>query len=235
MALGIALLGTGSIADHAFAPAVQATDGAQLIAVLSRDPRRGAAFAQRHAIPAVYDDLATLLRSPQVDAVIVATPDATHEPQVIAAAQAGKHILCEKPMTTTVAGCQRMAEVIRASGITFAMGYTWRFNAGAQTIKALLEAGAIGPVRYARGFLSTQAQDPPGWRAQQAEARYWALSGVGTHLIDLWRWYFGEPASVGGCLAMPVHHGPNDEVTTLVFDYPDRLLAPGANRVELSG
>ena len=175
MSLGIALLGTGSIADHAFAPAVQATDGAQLVAVLSRDPRRGAAFAQRHAIPAVYDDLTSLLRSPQVDAVIVATPDATHEPQVIAAAQAGKHILCEKPMTTTVAGCQRMAEVIRASGITFAMGYTWRFNAGARTIKALLEAGAIGPVRYARGFLSTQAQDPTGWRAQHAEARYWAL------------------------------------------------------------
>jgi 1,5-anhydro-D-fructose reductase (1,5-anhydro-D-mannitol-forming) len=120
--------------------------------VLSRDQRRGAAFAQRHATPAVYDDLTALLRSPQVDAVIVVTPDATHEPQVIAAAHAGKHILCEKPMTTTVAGCQRMAEVIRASGITFAMGYPWRFHADARTIKALLEAGTIGPVRYAGGF-----------------------------------------------------------------------------------
>jgi predicted dehydrogenase len=184
MTLGIALLGTGSIADQAFAPAVQATAGAQLVAVLSRDQHRGAAFAQRHAIPEVYDDLATLLRSPQVDAVIVATPDATHEPQVIAAAQAGKHVLCEKPMTTTVAGCQRMAAVIRASGMTFAMGYTWRFNQGARTIKALIDAGTIGQVRYARGLLSTQAQDPAGWRAQQAEARYWALSGVGTRRLN---------------------------------------------------
>jgi len=66
-------------------------------------PSRSAAIAQRHATPAVYDDLAALLRSPQVDAVIVVTPDATHEPQVIAAAHAGKHMLCEKPMTTTVA------------------------------------------------------------------------------------------------------------------------------------
>src|SRR5207237_417746 len=97
-----------------------------------------------------------------------------------------------------------MAEVIRASGITFAMGYTWRFNAGARTIKGLLEAGAIGPVRYVRGFLSTQAQDPTGWRAQQAEGRYWALSGVGTHLIALWSWYCGEPASVRGWVARPV-------------------------------
>jgi len=73
--------------------------------------------------------------------------------------------------------------------------------------------------------LSTQAQDPAGWRAQQAEARYWALSGVGTHLIDLWRWYFGEPASVGGGLLSPVHHSVNDELATLVLLYPDRLLA----------
>src|SRR5438132_2707325 len=115
MSLGIALLGTGSIADHAFAPAVQATEGAQLVAVLSRDPRRGAAFAQRHAIPAVYDDLATLLRSPQVDAVIVATPDATHEPQVIAAAQAGKHILCEKPMTTSQTASHPHTSDVRAT------------------------------------------------------------------------------------------------------------------------
>jgi predicted dehydrogenase len=243
MTLGIALLGTGRIADHSFAPAVQATAGAQLVAVLSRDKRRGAAFAQRHAIPEVYDDLAALLRSPRVDAVIVATPDATHEAQVLAAARAGKHILCEKPMTTTVAGCQRMAAGIRASGITFAMGYTWRFNHGAQLLKTLLDAGAIGPVRYARGFLSTQAQDPAGWRAQRAEARYWALSGVGTHLIDLWRWYFGEPASVGGGMLSPVHHSANDEIATLVLLYPDRLLAEltvtavfqGGNRVELYG
>lgn len=243
MTLGIALLGTGVIADRSFAPAVQATPGAQLVAVLSRDQQRGAAFAQRHDIPEVYDDLAALLRSPQVDAVIVATPDATHEPQVIAAAQAGKHILCEKPLTTTVAGCERMAAVLRASPVTFAIGYTWRFNQGAQRIKTMIDAGAIGQVRYARGLLSTQAQDPSGWRAHSAEARYWAMSGVGTHLIDLWRWYFGEPASVGGGMISPVHKSVNDEIATLVLLYPDRLLAElavtavfeGGNRVELYG
>src|SRR5437763_16815275 len=101
-----------SAAERYTTPAVQATEGAQLVAVLSRDARRGAAFAQRHAIPAVYDDLAALLRSPHVDAVIVATPDATHEPPVIAAAQAGKHILCEKPMPPTVAGPHPLVAVV---------------------------------------------------------------------------------------------------------------------------
>jgi predicted dehydrogenase len=184
-----------------------------------------------------------LLQSPQVDAVIVATPDAMHEPQVIAAVQAGKHVLCEKPMTTTYAGCQRMAAAIQASGVTFAMGYNNRFNTGLQHIKALLEAQAIGPVCYARALLTSQAQDPQGWRAHSEQARYWALSAVGTHLIDVWRWYFGEPASVGGGLASPVYQSPNDEVATLVFDYPGRLLAElavaavfrGGNRLELYG
>ncbi len=108
---------------------------------------RGATFAQRHDLPEVYDDLAGSLRNPRVDAVIGATPAATPEAQVIAAPQAGQHVLYEKPMTTTVAGCQRMAEGIGASGITCAIGCTGRFNHGAQRSKTMLDAGAIGQVR----------------------------------------------------------------------------------------
>lgn len=243
MTLGIALLGTGRIAEHAFIPAVQAVDDTSLVAVLSRDLTRATTFAQQYGIPEAYDCLATLLQNPQVDAVIVATPDALHEPQVIAAAQAGKHVLCEKPMTTTTAGCARMAAAVRASGITFAMGYNNRFNSGLQRIKAMLEADEIGQVRYARALLTTQEQDPQGWRALGEQARYWALSATGTHLIDCWRWYFGEPASVGGALAAPVHQSPNDELSTLVLTYPGRLLAEltasavfrEGNRLELYG
>jgi 1,5-anhydro-D-fructose reductase (1,5-anhydro-D-mannitol-forming) len=243
MTLGIALLGTGNIAQRAFVPAVQAVDGARLVAVLSRDKARGAVFAQQYGIPEVYDNLDALLRSPRVDAVIVASPDAMHESQVIATVQAGKHVLCEKPMTTTYAGCQRMAEAIRARGITFAMGYNNRFNSGLQRIKAMLDEGQIGQVRYARAFLTAAAQDPQGWRAHSEQSRYWALSAVGTHVIDLWRCYFGEPTSIGGGLASPVYQSPNDEVSILVLDYPGRLLAElavaavfrGGNRLELYG
>ena len=244
MTIGIGLLGPGSIATRAFAPAVRAAAGAELVAVLSREKARGQAFAQQFAIPEVYDDLEALLRSPRVQAVIVATPDAMHEPQVIAAAQAGKHVLCEKPMTTTYAGCQRMAAAVRASGITFAMGYTLRFSAALQRIAALLRAGRIGQVRYARAIWTVKgAYGPQAWRAHREQAHYWALSAVGTHLLDLLRWYFGDPASLGGLLSRPVYHGPNDELSVLVLHYPDRLVAeltasvlfPGGNRLELYG
>ena len=243
MTLGMALLGTGRIAATAFVPAVQAVDGAHLVAVLSRDQARGDAFAQQHGIPQAYDCLSTLLQNSQVEAVIVATPDVMHEPQVIAAAQAGKHVLCEKPMTATVAGCHRMAESVRSSGITFAMGYNNRFNTGLQRMKAMLEDGAIGSVRYARALMTTQAQDPSGWRAVGEQSRYWALSATGTHLIDCFRWYFGDPDSVGGVLSAPVNQGPNDDLSTLILNYPGRLLAEltasavfrSGNRLELYG
>ena len=98
MTVGIALLGTGRIVQREWLPALRAVEGTRLAAVLSRDQNRGAAFALEHGIPEAYDRLDTLLRNPQVDAVIVATPDATHEPQVIAAARADKHVLCVYPL-----------------------------------------------------------------------------------------------------------------------------------------
>ena len=107
MTLGIALLGTGTIAQHALIPAVHAVDGAHLVAVLSRDKARGTTFAQQYGIPEVYDDLTALLRSPQVEAVIVATPDAMHEPQVIAAAQAGLRL--SRPLTRRAGGVGRLS------------------------------------------------------------------------------------------------------------------------------
>ncbi len=225
MTLGLALLGTGRIAANAFVPAVKAATGADLVAVLSRDKDRGAEFARQHGIPKSYDDPDALLQDADVDGVIVATPDAMHEAQVIAAVRAGKHILCEKPMTATLAGCERMAEVVRGSGVTFAMGYNNRFNTGLQHIKALLDTGDIGPVRYARALLTAAIQDPGDWRAHSDQARYWAMSAVGTHVLDCWRWFFGEPASVGGASAGPKHQGANDEITTMVLNYPGRMMA----------
>ena len=225
MTLGLALLGTGRIAANAFVPAVNAVEGTDLVAVLSRDQDRGADFARQYGIPKSYDDLDALLENPDVDGVIVATPDAMHETQVIAAVQAGKHVLCEKPLTATLAGCERIAEAVRAGDVTFAMGYNNRFNTGLRHIKALLDADEIGPLRYARALLTTAAQDPEDWRAQSEQARYWAMSAVGTHVLDCWRWFFGEPASVGGVLAGPKHQGPNDEMATMVLNYPGRMIA----------
>ncbi len=243
MTLGVAVLGTGKIVETAYVTAFKDIEDARLVAALSRDITRAESFAAKHGIPNGYSDLEALLCDPNVDAVIIATPDTTHEAQAIAAARAGKHIFCEKPMSSTAQSCKRMVEAIRASGVTFAMGYDNRFNQGLQRIKAMIDGGEIGSVRYAHAYATTADSDPKAWRAEGEQSRYWALSAIGTHILDIYRWYFGDPADVGGGFIAPVYNGPKDEIATLVLNYPGRLLAdltvaailPGSNRIELHG
>jgi len=243
MTLGIAVLGTGRIVETGYAPALESVENAELVAVLSRDAARAASFAEKHGIANAYSDLDALLKDPQVDAVIVATPDATHELQAIAAARAGKHIFCEKPMSTTFESCAKMAEAIRTSGVTFAMGFDNRFNQGLRRIKQMMDDGEIGRVRYAHAFATTAVSDPNDWRAAGEQSRFWAMSATGTHIIDIYRWYFGDPTNVGGGFIAPINNGSKDEIATVILNYSGQLMAdltvaavlPVNNRIELHG
>ncbi len=243
MTLGIAVLGTGRIVESGYVPAFKGVPDARLIATLSRDQARGDAFAAKMGIPKAYADLGALLADPAVDAVIVATPDATHEEQVIAAAKAGKHILCEKPMTTTLASSKPMADAVKKSGVTFAMGYDNRFNAGLQHIKAMIDGGELGAVRYAHAHLTTAVSDPNSWRAEGGQSKFWAMSASGTHVVDIFRWFFGDPAEVTGAMAAPVYGVSKDEIAVMIMNYPGRLMAsltvgavlPAGNRIEVHG
>jgi 1,5-anhydro-D-fructose reductase (1,5-anhydro-D-mannitol-forming) len=243
MTLGVAVFATGRIVETGYVPAFKEIPDAKLVAVLSRDQERADAFARAQGIPKAYSDLGKLLADPAVDAVVVASPDTTHEAQVIASARAGKHILCEKPMSSSFQSCRKMAEAVRASGVTFAMGYDNRFNQGIVRIKELIEAGEIGPVHYAHTHLTTAVSDPKNWRAAGDQSRYWAMSASGTHVIDIYRWFFGEPANVAGFSSAPVFRSEKDEIAMMVLDYPGRLMAhltvaavlPEGNRIELHG
>ena len=144
--VGIGILGTGGIVRRSFVPAVKATPGARLIGVLSRDRQRARAFADQVGIPEAYDDLAALLGNPDVHAVIIATPDALHEPQAIAAAEAG---------------------------VIFAMGYSLRFLNHIRMIRDLARGGRVGRVRYARAlWTSKTAASQETWRTDPAQARH---------------------------------------------------------------
>ena len=129
MAINIALLGTGRIADNALAPAIGLANGAQLWSVLSRDKSRAAAFAERHGAQAsnsAFADLDELLADPDLHAVLIASPDGLHAEQAIAAAKAGKHVFTEKPMATDVAGCTAMVEACRDANVRLGVAYHMR-------------------------------------------------------------------------------------------------------------
>ena len=121
-------------------------------------------------------------------------------------------------------------------------GYDNRFNPGLQRIKALIDEGAIGEVRLAHAYATTAVSLPNNWRAQGQQSTFWAMSAVGTHVLDVYRWFFGEPVAVGGGFAAPVHDVPTDELAIMVLKY-DTLLAeltcaavlPANNRIEIHG
>jgi predicted dehydrogenase len=243
MSVGLAVLGTGRIVETGYVPAVGKVEGARLVAILSRDQARADEAARRFGIDTGYSDLDALLADAKVDGVIVATPDAMHEAQVIAAARAGKHILCEKPMGMRLAACLNMEKAVRESGVVFAMGYDNRFNPGLRRMKALMDSGAVGTVRLAHAYATTAVARPDNWRARGELSSTWSISAVGTHVLDVYRWFFGDPAAVGGGLAAVVNDVPTDEIAVLVLHYPGRLLAevtsaailPFSQRLELHG
>lgn len=241
MTINIALLGTGRIAEIGYIPAIQQISDTNIISVLSRNEARGKAFAQKHQIKNSYVDLDELLRDKSLDAVIICTPDAMHEEQVIKSCRANKHVLCEKPMATDYKSCLKMIEEIKKSKIIFGMAYNNRFNAGLRYIKEQIEKDQIGNIYYARAMLSTQQNDPEGWRALGDQSKFWAMSATGTHMIDIFRWYFGEPTDSKMISLSPKYRSPNDEISTLTMNFNNKILCdvtasailPRVNRIEV--
>src|SRR5262245_16146427 len=110
MAFGWGIVSTGRHPDVKVAPAMRAAEGGELVAVYSRDQARADAFAERHGARAAHSKLADLLNDSRVDGVFVCSPNALHAEHVIQAAQAGKPVLCEKPMATSIADGVRMVQ-----------------------------------------------------------------------------------------------------------------------------
>lgn len=193
--LRIAMLGTGGIAEQFLAPALLHTPNACLWSVLSRDHTKAMDFAARHRARSptpAYTSLDDLLRDPALDAVLIATPDKLHVSQCIAAARAGKHVFCEKPMATSVDEGKQMVAACDEAKVTLGVAYHLRHHVGHKQLVQRLREGAIGPVRHVRAAWAYAAADASNWRARDEVGRWWALGGVGTHCLDIVRWILAE-------------------------------------------
>lgn len=228
----IALVGPGKIADRHLVPALRRVPGAVLWSVHSRDAERGADFARRHgaasARPA-YTELAALLADPELDAVIVATPDRLHAAQSIQALRAGKHVLCEKPMATSVDEAREMVEAARAADRRLGVAYHLRFHAGHQKLASMVHGGALGELRHMRAQWTYRADDASNWRAAGDVGRWWSLAGVGTHCLDMVRWMMvpnaGEVVELEALTTHAVWKGPHDETALLMMRFASGATA----------
>ena len=230
--LRIAMIATGGIAETALAPAVKNAAGAELWSVLSRDERRARDFADRHGAASsepAYTDLDALLADPALDAVLIASPDGLHAEQCIAAARAGKHVLCEKPMATTATDAERMTAACRDAGVKLGIAYHMRWHCGHRDLAAAAHAGRFGVLRHMRAQWSMRAPDDSNWRARSQVGRWWGLAAVGTHCLDQVRWYMlpscGEVTRLTPLVTRNVFRGPHDETALLALEFESGATA----------
>ncbi|HEX2547357.1 MAG TPA: Gfo/Idh/MocA family oxidoreductase [Ramlibacter sp.] len=164
----------------------------------TRTPDKARDFAQKHGIrmQASYEDV---LRDPEVDAVVLATPHSLHTEQIVAAARAGKHVFCEKPLGMNARDAQRAAAACTEHGVTLAVGYNWRYQPALRRIRELIEDGTLGRVLHMEGnFCGPSAyRFPKGhWRHAPEEGPAGGMTGRGVHVIDAMLFLAGPIAQV---------------------------------------
>jgi 1,5-anhydro-D-fructose reductase (1,5-anhydro-D-mannitol-forming) len=192
MALGWGIIGPGRIADTAIAPGINRSDDSFLQAVVSRDQTRAETFAAKHQAARALTSYEDMLADPKVDVVYISTPNAEHPKQAVAAMRAGKHVLCDKPLATSVAEAERMVATARETGVKLGTGFQSRHHAAHQEARRLIESGAIGEVILVQCEVSSGASRPVSWRTDPELAGAAALNNIGVHPNDLVRYLIGS-------------------------------------------
>ncbi|NTU83065.1 MAG: Gfo/Idh/MocA family oxidoreductase [Chloroflexales bacterium] len=187
------VISTANIGRRAVLPAIQRSATNTLIAVGSRDLAAGQAFAADLGIPRVYGSYTELLADPQVEAVYIPLPNSLHREWAIRAAEAGKHILCEKPLALSAAECLEMAEAARQHGVLLMEAFMYRFHPQTARALELLRAGAIGSPQLIRAAFSFRLINPANIRLQP-DLGGGALMDVGCYCVNVSRTLFAaEP------------------------------------------
>ena len=199
--LGWGVVGIGRIVLTRVAPAIVDDDACELIAGVSRDQRRADHFARDFGARSAYSDYGEMLADPAVEAVFIATPNALHAEAVVAAAEAGKHVLCDKPLATDVPGAVRAVEACRTAGVRLGVNFHYRHMPWVRDLRRLIRDGVIGEVRAVHVEAGAGVSTPGDWRADPALAGLGTVYSHGVHVLDLLRFAI-DPAGPTEVTAM---------------------------------
>ena len=196
----VGIIGTGGIAG-AHITGYQKTEGVELYAACDVIKERVEAVAERHGFKKVFTSFEEMVKDPELEVVSVCTPPFAHKDAAIAALEAGKHVLCEKPMALNGDQAQEMVDaykkVRRKHKNLFSIGFNARWGQSAQTLKRIIDEGELGEVYYGRA-VSHRRRGVPGWGVFTNKA----LNGggpmidIGVHALDMALWLMGHPKPV---------------------------------------
>ena len=190
------LIGCGDIAQKRVAPALRDLPNVEFVAVNRARAELAEAFAQQFGARKWYADWRDLLADPEIEAIYIATPVHLHAEQTIAAAEAGKHVLCEKPMALNVAECDRMIAACEANGVKLGIAYYRHFYPVLARVKALLAADVIGKPILAQinafEWNPMQPDNPRAWFITRAKSGGGPMMDFGCHRIEVLTNIFGQ-------------------------------------------
>ena len=236
------IIGCGNVTEVKSGPALQKAQGSRLVAVMRRDARLAEGYAQRHGVPRWYANAQALIDDPEVDAVYIATPPASHHIYTLAAAAAGKPVYVEKPMALDSQKCAEMIAACQAASVPLFVAYYRRALPRFLKVKSLVEDGAIGPIRFVN-ILLTHPPDPQvaglppdqlPWRLRPEIAGGGLFTDLACHTLDFLDYLLGPvtavqgfaahqespPASAGGSL-------PAEDIVSAALTFPGDVLATG--------
>lgn len=233
--LGIALVGLGSYAGGQLAPALQQTEHCYLAGIVTGTPSKIPLWQKKYDIPDKnvynYDNYDSIKDNPDIDIIYVVLPNSMHEEYTVRAAQAGKHVICEKPMALSVKECDNMITACKNAGKMLSIGYRLHFEPFNLEMVRLGTQKVYGNIKSMKAGFGFPAGDPNQWRLKKDLAGGGPLQDVGIYCIQGFCYTTGvEPISVTaqeGPKTDPVKFREVEQSITWQFEMPDGILCNG--------
>jgi predicted dehydrogenase len=204
-----------------------ASDELRVVRAVDLYPENHAAYSQKYGVP-VTADYAEVLADPAVDAVILTTPNSLHTAQVAAAARAGKHVFCEKPLALTRAEAEASVAICAEHGVQLGIGHERRFELAMIEVERLVRSGELGTIMHAESNFSHDkliAVPPTDWRRSATESPAAGFTAMGIHLSDAYVNLFGPATEVYATTAKRVLEGENGDVVSALLRFESGVTA----------
>ena len=194
--LGVALCGLGSLSTNQIAPALQKTRFCRLAGIVTGTPSKATEWQKKYGLQDKsiynYQNMQEMASNPDIDIVYVVTPNALHMEHTLAAAAAGKHVFCEKPLEISVDRCQRMIDACKKAGKMLGVGYRMQFEPNTLECIRLAREKVLGDVKIIDANFGFAIGDPTQWRLKRALAGGGSLMDVGIYCLQTTRMITGE-------------------------------------------
>jgi predicted dehydrogenase len=220
----LALIGPGRWGQILVEAVQDVSDSVTFTRAVARSPDKARDWCAAHGLE-LGTDLDAVLADPDIDGIVLATPHSQHATQIAAAAAAGKHVFCEKPVTLTRVTASAAMDAIRAAGVIFAAGHNRRYLPAIQKMKAMIDAGDLGTILHVEGNMSGHVgarYTPDMWRVDPVESPAGGLAGSGIHVIDTMIYLLGPITAVTAQSDRLVHQFNLDDTTNMILKFASR-------------